>query len=278
MKKLLVLVVAALAATGAASADAQKGGPATLSVLDGGHGVVSPDGKVRYVTLSTGRQTIVSFVRVAGGQVLRWRYVPGYAGVPLVGVDGTTDGVSRDGRTLVLAGVPEARADGEVTTRFSLVDTRSLKLRRITLPGTWSYDAISPDGSFLYLIQYTGLGASPAYKVRAYDAATRRLLARPIVDSDIGERLMRGWALTRKTSSDGRWAYTLYAREKHEPFVHALDTVRRQAYCIDLPLDMRKKEQMTLRLALRADRMLHVRHGGADVAAIDTRTFVVHKH
>jgi hypothetical protein len=278
MKKLVVLLIAALAATGAASADAQKGGPASLAVLDGGQGVVSPDGKTRYVTLTTGRQTIVSLVRVAGGQVFRWRFVPGYVGVPLVGVDGTTDGISRDGRALVLAGVPEVRADGGVATRLALVDTSTLKLRWITLSGTWSYDAISPDGSFLYLIQYTGLGASPAYKVRAYDLAERRLLARPIVDSDIGERLMRGWALTRKSSSDGRWAYTLYAREKHKPFVHALDTVRRQAYCIDLPLDLRKQEQMTLRLTLRADRMLEVLQGREDVAAVDTRTFVVHKH
>lgn len=272
MKKLLVLVVAALAASGVATADAQKGGPATAGVLDGGQGVVSPDGKVRYVTVTTGRQTIVSFVRVAGGQVIRWRLVPGYFGVPLVGLDGTTDGISQDGRTLVLA------SPGADRTQFALVDTRTLKLRRISLRGTWSYDAISPDGSVLYLIQYSGIGASPAYKVRAYDVTARRLFARAIVDRDIGERLMRGWALTRKTSSDGRWAYTLYARQKHEPFVHALDTVRRQAYCIDVPLDLKHREQMTLRLSLRADRMLHIRQGRANVAAIDTRTFVVHTH
>lgn len=278
MKKLLVLAIAVLAASGAASADAQKGGPATAAVLDGGRGVVSPDGKTRYVTLTTGRQTIVSFVRVVGGQVFRWRFVPGYVGVPLVGLDGTTDGISRDGRTLVLAGIPEGRPDGRTATRFALIDTGSMKLRRITLSGAWSYDAISPDGSFLYLIQYKGLGASPAYKVRAYDVTARRLLARPIVDRDIGERLMRGWALTRKTSSDGRWAYTLYARAKYEPFVHALDTVRRQAYCIDLPLDMKKREQMSLRLSLRANRTLQIRQGRVNVAAIDTRTFVVRRH
>ena len=60
---------------------------------------------------------------------------------------------------------------------------------------------------------------------------------------------MRGEPGTRATSADGRWAYTLYARQKHAPFVHALDTARRQAYCIDLPLDVGRAEQMTLRLA-----------------------------
>ena len=271
MKKLLVLVIAALAVFAAASAHAQKGGPATVAVLYGGQGVVSPDGKTRYVAVPTDRHTVVSFVRTRGGAVGRWRTLRGSYGVPLVGLDGTTDGVSRDGRTLVLA------SPGLQTTRFAVMDTVSTRVRDVTLRGAWSYDAISPDGSILYLIQYTGIGASPAYKVRAYDLSVRRLLARAIVDSDIGERLMRGWALTRKTSADGRWAYTLYARAKKEPFVHALDTVRRQAYCIDLPLDLKRAEQMRLRLALRGDR-LDVRQGRASVAGIDTNTFIVHRH
>jgi hypothetical protein len=276
MKKLLVLAIALVAGgvTGSAAgepADAPaKGSEAT--VLLGGRGVLAPDGKTRYVTLTTGRQTIVSFVELPSGQVNRWRQVRGYFGVPVISLDGTTEGVSRNGRKLVLA---EMYAD---RTRFAVIDTTTMRLRLVQLKGSWSFDAISPDGSILYLIQYTAIGGSPAYKVRAYDMTARRLFARPIVDSDIGERLMRGWALTRKTSSDGRWAYTLYARQKHVPFVHALDTVRRQAYCIDVPLDLKKREQMTLRLSLRADRMLQIRQGRANVAAIDTRTFVVHRH
>ena len=260
-----------LGSVGAAGADAQKGAPS--QVLFGGQGVVSPDGKTRYVTLATGRQTIVSFVQVKGGQVFRWRQLPGAFGIPVISLDGTTDGVSRDGRTLVLA-----TPSGGKSTQFAFVDTKTLRLRRIDLRGSWSYDAISPDGSLLYLIQYSGAGTSLAYRVRAYDADARRLLARPVVDREIGERLMRGWSVTRKTTSDGRWAYTLYAREKHEPFVHALDTMRRQAYCIDLPLELKQARQMELRLALRAGRMLDIRDGGRTVATVDTRRFIVHKH
>lgn len=264
----LVLVV--LFGIGAAVANAQKGAPAAFSVVFGGQGVVAPDGKVRYVAVPAGRQTIVSFVRLPSGQVQRWTQVRGTLGVPMVGLDGTTDGISRDGRTLVLATPP-----GGPTTQFAVVDTRTSKARRMTFQGVWSYDAISPDGSTLYLIQYTEIGPSVSYRVRAYDLGARRLLARPIVDSEIGERLMRGWSVTRKTSSDGRWAYTLYARAKKEPFVHALDTVRRQAFCIDLPLELKRPAQMTLRLRLRSDRMLDVRQGQETVAALDTRTFVV---
>ncbi len=277
MKKLLVLVIAALAATGAAAADAQKGGPST--VLNGGRGIVSPDGKIRYVALTTGQHTLVSFVRIPGGHVTGWRQLRGYFGVPQVALDGTTDGISRNGRTLVLATPAGAGTpSGNSTTQFALMDTRTLRLRRVTLPGTWSYDAISPDGSTLYLIEYEEFGARLSYRVRAYDLADRRLLSRPIVDRSIGERLMRGWAVTRRTSADGRWAYTLYARAKHEPFVHALDTVSRQAYCIDVPLELTRAEQMRLRLAHGGARTLEVRQGGAGVASIDTRTFVVHTH
>ena len=278
MKKLLVLVIAAaLAAAGAAGADAQKGGPST--VLNGGRGVVAPNGKIRYVALTTGQHTIVSFTRIPGGKVLNWRQLRGYFGIPQVSLDGTTDGVSRDGRTLVLATPAGAGTPaGNATTQFALIDTKTLKLRRVTLPGIWSYDAISPDGSVFYLVEYEEYGVSVTYRVRAYDLAARRLFSRPIVDRSIGERLMRGWAVTRRTSSDGRWAYTLYARAKKEPFVHALDTAGRRAYCIDLPLDLKRPEQMTLRLALRGGRMLEVRQGRATVAVVDTRTFVVHRH
>jgi hypothetical protein len=46
---------------------------------------------------------------------------------------------------------------------------------------------------------------------------------------------MTGYAVTRATSADGRWVYTLYQKPEGEPFVHALDTVAATAHCIDLP-------------------------------------------
>jgi hypothetical protein len=211
-------------------------------------------------------------VRVRGGRIDSWRQFPGYFGVPVIAVDGTTAGVSRDGRTLVLA-TPSGPA-----TSFAVLDTRTWKLRRVALRGPWSYDAISPDGGVLYLVQYSRVALEPSYRVRAYDVKARRLLARPIVDRTVGERLMRGLAVTRKSSADGRWAYTLYARSKKAPFVHALDTVQRRAFCIDLPLDLRRSKQTSLRLGLADERTLVVRQGRKSVAAIDTETLAVHRH
>ena len=47
---------------------------------------------------------------------------------------------------------------------------------------------------------------------------------------------MAGFPQTRATSPDGRWAYTLYepAERDHPAFIHALDTKRGTAVCIDL--------------------------------------------
>jgi hypothetical protein len=68
-------------------------------------------------------------------------------------------------------------------------------------------------------------------------------------------------------SSDGRWAYTLYSAK--EPFVHALDTAGRTAKCIDLP-QLADTDLSGTKLRLDGDTL---RVG--DLAAIDTRTFVV---
>ena len=271
MKSILVLICTVLVAAFAVPASGAGGGP--VNVLLGGQGVRSPDGKLRYVALTTGRQTVVSVVRVRGGQVVRWRFVRGFVGVPIVGLDGTTGGVSHDGRTLVLGSFPTHQ------TRFAVIDTKNLRLRTIALPGSWAYDALSPDGKTLYLVEYLSTDAAdpaPPYRVRAYDLESRRLLPRIIVDRVEKASVMYGQAVTRATSRDGRWAYTLYARPSTTPFVHALNTVRGQARCIFLPRAFVPGEQTSLRLRFqRGD--LTVRNGRTTVAVIDTRTFKVRR-
>jgi len=67
--------------------------------------------------------------------------------------------------------------------------------------------------------------------VRAYDLAARRLLPEPVVDPREPGEKMQGLPMTRATSADGRFAYTLYERPRGAPFIHALDTVRGSAAC-----------------------------------------------
>ena len=268
----LALAFAAAVTAGGAGAN---GSPYSPGLDYGWEGVRAPAGEVRYVTLGTPKSTIVAAITVRGGRVVRSRAVRGFFGVPLVAYDGTTAGLSGDGRTLVVASYGPLPGDAG-TTRFLALRAKTLKpYRRIELRGSWSFDALSPDGSRLYLVQHITAGPNPKYRVRVYDLAGGRLLPNAVIDRLVSKAIMGGQPATRVTTSDGRWAYTLYARQKGKPFVHALDTARRKAFCIDLPLRLGEAEQMRLRMRLRHDD-LAVRLGSTKLAVVDRRSFVVH--
>jgi hypothetical protein len=55
-----------------------------------------------------------------------------------------------------------------------------------------------------------------------------------IMDPDEPDEQMSGMPLSRVTSADGRYEFTLYDNPD-EPFIHMLDTAGRSAECIDLP-------------------------------------------
>jgi hypothetical protein len=86
---------------------------------------------------------------------------------------------------------------------------------------------------------------------------------------------MQGVPLSRAASTDGRWAYTLYQRAPAPPFVHALDTARRTARCIDLDA-LARVDVSRARLRLAADgRTLVVRDPGGALAFVDPTTWTV---
>lgn len=270
---LLGLLALALIAPCAAAAD---GLPVTG--LDGSAGVLSPDGQYRTVTFSTGRHTTVARIHVRGGEVARYRTLPGSLAIPAVAYDQSMSGVSADGRTLALIR-PRVRIP-EPTTRIVLLDAqRFLPKRTIVLRGDFSFDAISPDGSRIYLVEYKSLSRHnfdpTKYAVRSLDAATGKLDQAPIVDPREPDEKMGGLPVTRAMSPDGRWAYTLYSGNEH-PFVHALDTVGRTARCVDLDVLTKRNDifQMKLRVA-SAGGVLQVVKNGEPVSLVDTRSFNV---
>ena len=136
-------VVACLAA---APGMAGKGGP-TPDPLFGWEGVTSPSGAVRYVAMADWKQsTMVATIRVEDGRVMGWGTFKGTLGIPLVAWDGTKDGLSADGKRLVLASY--SPRPYSLRTTFAVVDTKTMKsLRRIELPGHWAFDALSPNGN-----------------------------------------------------------------------------------------------------------------------------------
>jgi hypothetical protein len=267
MRWTLALVIW-LALTAPAAADG--GGP--FSAYQGYYGVRAPGGKSVYSALGLpGGRTLVERVDRTTGGVLAYKVLHGSYGVPAAAFDGSTTGLSADNHRLVLAALT-----GNIPPKTSrlLVLNASLHLvKRLTLPGAYTVDAISPDGHWLYLLHYTRPKNLLRYEVRAYDLMTYRLLPRPVIDPREPDEAMRGTAATRVQSPDGRWAYTLYIRPQGAPFVHALDTVKRTAACIDLP---NVPTDGVLHLALRGG-TLSVGTGRGARALIDTRTFAVRR-
>jgi hypothetical protein len=257
----------------AGNATAAKGGPSP-GVSVGWDGTVDAASAVRYVALAAAKTTTVAAVRTSDGRVLRYATIRGAFGIPLVAFDGTAEGISSDGKTLVLADVG-ARQD---ETRFAVLSTKTLRLRNaLNLPGLWAYDAVSPNGRMLYATQYLGTGANARYNVRSVSLVTGKPVGGAIIDRREPDEEMNGspWARTR--SANGAWAYTLYAKPNGTGFVHALDTAKRRAFCVDLPWRTSVQRLAAVRLSLAdGGRSLELaKRGGNRLAVVDTTTFKV---
>ncbi len=218
--------LAAVAALLALAPAARAAYPTPFAV-QGGTGVKGADG-TRYLASAAGTDTRVVALR---GDSAPLRTLHGRFGIPRLTQDGQMGGLSRDGRTLVLQSMGI-----HPVTRFVVLRTSDLAtLQTVVLHGAFGFDALSPDASRLYLIQHTSAEDIQHYVVRAYDLRAHRLLPARIADKTQRSWVMQGWAVSRATSVDGRWAYTLYANPGGYPFIHALDTVAGTAHCVGLP-------------------------------------------
>ncbi|MDX6411387.1 MAG: hypothetical protein QOE91_903 [Gaiellaceae bacterium] len=221
---LCLVALAALVVAPAVRAD----GPSTGGVLNNAI-VIAANGSGYYFVTSAGAQTALE-VQTSRG-LTRTSMLPGAWGIPTVTMRGDADGLSRNGKTLVLA-----RNGMSSPSTFLIVNTRTLKAtKRVVLKGYFAFDALSPDGSLLYLIQHTSINDLTHYVVRAYDLRSDRLLPYRIADKTQQNWVMQGYAMTRATGPGGRWVYTLYQNPGGYPFIHALDTVNSVAHCIGLP-------------------------------------------
>jgi hypothetical protein len=266
----LRVTIAALVAAGAAAGSAGADGLPVGGIDVGPSGVTLPAADVRYVALRAGPNTLVAGVERPGGRVLGTRLLDGRFTIPAVALDGSAGGLSADGETLVLirprTGFPRKE------TILAVVGTGRLRVREtIALAGDFSFDALSPDGSLLYLVQYVDRRDPTRYVVRGYDLERGRLLPEPVVDPKVFGDVMRGYPLTRIVSLDGRWAYTLYDGGGGIPFVHALDTAEGTAACIAVEALAGHADLMDARLAIAGGgEELRVVARAETVAIVDT--------
>ena len=113
---------------------------------------------------TTGKSTTVRDLRIpeleGASQTIdgAWR-------LPTVGMDPTPVGVSNDGRTIVLV---ETNRPARGPSRFAIIDRTAVATPRIVeLPGAFEYDALSPDGRILYVVEHLAGPPDGHYQVRA---------------------------------------------------------------------------------------------------------------
>jgi hypothetical protein len=269
------------------------GGAISVAAADGlpvpidGVGVtttVAPGGEgPRYATVPAGKETQLLRIDQDGGEITGTRAIEGDFTIPVVALDGTASGLSADGTTLALI-TPRTdfRRFPRPETSFLIVDVgeggRLRPREPLTLRGDFSFDALSPDGRTMYMVEYKSADYND-YAVREYDLTRGRLLHDPVQFShEVAPGEMRGLPMARATSPDGRWAYTLYnggGRARDEAFIHILDTADGISHCIELP-NISGREAWNVQLELpAAGGALDVMRGDRVMASMDTETYEV---
>ena len=167
------------------------------------------------------------------GATLHSSRLPGTYLLPFATLNGLPGGLSQNGRWLVVQNFNDIPNGPPTATHMLLFDTTYAKPPvPIELPGFFEFDALSNDGKRVFLIEYV---STSVYRVRFYDVAAGRLDPYTVVDKSEGGEAMTGVRLSGVPSPDGRWLFSVYAREHASPFVHALDLNSSVAFCLDLP-------------------------------------------
>jgi hypothetical protein len=243
--------------------------PSAAAGSPGAGSVTTEDGSATMMVSPDGGATTVTRIRGSDRTAQVTRRLSGSFAVPVVA--GTKGGLAHDGRTLVLESHPAASE-----SKFALLDTGTLRVRRVvSLAGTYSFDAVSPDASKLYVLRFLSRDRTH-YAVQALDTTSNHPVAKTVVEKgEPGER-MSGRAVTRTNNPDGSWVYTLYDGAGRTPFVHALSTVNSYTVCIDLDSLIGRTDLSTLTLALNPEtNILAVKRGHAMLATINTDGFQV---
>ena len=198
----------------------------------------------RWLELGTPTQDWKRLYSVAGtslnaidpqtGAAIASLQLPGYYHLPSVTMSGMPGGLSQNGGYIVVESFEDTPNGTPSASHFLVVNTSlNAAPEKVDLKGYFAFDAISNDGSRLYLIEYI---SSTNYHVRYYEVGARQMYPDVIVDKFNPTESMNGLKLSGVPSKDGGYLYSVYARQSGTPFVHALDLSGTPvAFCIDLP-------------------------------------------
>ena len=251
-------------------------GAETVTVLDSGSGKIlrelplgtpAPDWSRYYTATAVNGSARLAALDPASGRMLAQTTIPPGFNLPQLSLGGPSAGLSPNGQWLSLTN------HGSGPTSF-LVGSTSLthSFKRITLDGDFEFDALSNDGSRLYLTQ--NLGQPNHYQVRLYDLIKNALSPDVVVDKVTSKEPMYGVRGDSVAHPAGSYVFTVYARDGAGAFVHALPLDQPFAFCVDLPQDRGNglETQFLWSLAISADgsKLYGINSGLSEVAVINT--------
>ena len=214
-------------------------------------GLFSQDHQHIYTAIPQNGHTTIMITNTQGSIAVRTFTIAGTYST--ASSDYTKSVLSANGRWLALRQLEQT---GTMTT-FALVDTQKGTLAKtFTAQGDFDLDAVSPDGSRVFLLERLH-DTTGHYYVRRYDVSSNQLFQGIIADkSEINDPRMLGSGLTRQMAQDGSRAYTLYTDARSNiAFVHILPLMSNfnGARCINLPAGKSSSLLSYYTLALSAD-------------------------
>jgi hypothetical protein len=173
-----------------------------------------------------------------------------------VGMEYTLKGVSQDGTRAVLQWTDNGGATFLVVSKSGQ--------QTVHVDGKhWDFDALNGDN--LFLIHYLDTGG---YQVRLAHLASGKVDATPLKDPHESGTIW-GAPFARLASANGRYLFTLYIGSNGGAMIHALDTVRAKARCIDLPGTGNYGSATTWTMQQRGNTLWAVSPGYGRVVKID---------
>ena len=220
--------------SGAAPAVASPSAAGSAAATGGGARASVTDARSRVALAVRGADTVLTSVGMTSVRTGRSLRLPGVWTLPHPVPGAGPEGLSPDGRLVVLA-APAVRG----ASRFALVPADLSRAARIvSLPDGFEYDALAPDGSVLYLIEHQPARGPDHYAVRAFDTRAMRLSPGVVVDKSRIAEQMAGVPIARALTVGGVVVATLYRKGDGEGFVHLLHARDGFALCADLPGDV----------------------------------------